>query len=91
MFLQLFFPLKDLPKDGFGEAFANPPLLWMLVFRHLMRPYGLFIIATIIAERRCIFPYLTAAIKSVPDIYAAGSLTEVLNFGEARQAQASDW
>ena len=78
VFLQGFFPLKGLPEDGFGDAFANPPLLWVLVFRHLMKLYGLFLIAIIIAERRGVFSYLPAALKSTAHIKTAGELDELL-------------
>jgi hypothetical protein len=55
VFLGHFFPVEGMPKQGFGEAFMNPPLLWALVFQHLMKPYGLFLIPAIIAERRHVF------------------------------------
>ena len=55
VFLALFFPLDGMPKDGFGAAFTNPPLLWFLAVKHLMKPYGLFLIPAIIAERRQVF------------------------------------
>ena len=50
--------------DGFGRAFMNPPLLWILVFRHLVAPYGLFLIPTAIVERKLVFkPLLLVAQK----------------------------
>lgn len=65
VFLQGFFPLEGLPKDGFGDAFMNPPLLWVLVFRHLLRPYGIFLIPAIIAERKHVFQSLVRAVQTV--------------------------
>lgn len=65
VFLRQFFPLDGMPRDGFGAAFMNPPLLWMLAFKHLMRPYGLFLIPAIIAERRYVFAPLIKAISAV--------------------------
>lgn len=65
VFLQLFFPVPGMPKEGFGEAFMNPPLLWMLVFQHLIGLYGVFLIPAIIAERRYVFHPLISAIKNV--------------------------
>lgn len=65
VFLQQFFPVGDMPRDGFGQAFMNPPLLWVLVFRHLLVPYGLFLIPAIIAERRHVFLPLVRAVKAV--------------------------
>ncbi len=64
-FLSHFFPLKGLPNDGFGAAFMNPPLLWLLVFRHLMKPYGLFLIPMILAERRPVFQPFIQAVNTV--------------------------
>jgi hypothetical protein len=51
VFLNIFFPLKGLPQDGFGRAFMNPPLLLAMAARHLLKPYGLFIIPALLAER----------------------------------------
>lgn len=65
VFLQQFFPVEGMPDDGFGDAFMNPPLLWMLVFKHLMAPYGLFLIPAIIAERQYVFMPLIKAVKAV--------------------------
>lgn len=66
-FLNLFFPIPGLPKDGFGDAFMNPPMLWLLVWRHLIRPYGLFLIPAVIAERHHVFTPLINAIKVLRD------------------------
>lgn len=65
VFLQQFFPIEGMPDDGFGEAFMNPPLLWMLVFEHLMAPYGLFLVPTLIAERQHVFAGLLRAVRAV--------------------------
>lgn len=65
VFLRQFFPVEGMPSDGFGKAFMNPPLLWILVFRHLIKPYGLFLIPAIIAERQHVFFPLINAIKIV--------------------------
>jgi hypothetical protein len=64
VFLRHFFPVEGMPSDGFGRAFMNPPLLWLLVFRHLMEPYGLFLIPAIIAERQHVFLPLIRAVKT---------------------------
>jgi len=64
VFLNQFFPIEDLPKEGFGDAFMNPPLLWIMVFRRLLKPYGLFLIAAIIAERNHVFQPLIRALDS---------------------------
>lgn len=62
VFLMQFFPVEGMPNDGFGRAFMNPPLLWMLVFKHLMKPYGIFVIPALIAERKHVFlPLIKAA------------------------------
>lgn len=50
-FLSFFFPLPNLPGTVFMRAFMNPFALWAAVFRHLLAPYGLFLIPAIIAER----------------------------------------
>ena len=61
VFLNSFFPLEGVPKDGFGRAFVNPPLLWLMAWRHLVRPYGLFLIPAILTERNAILgPILRA-------------------------------
>ncbi len=61
VFLNSFFPLEGAPKDGFGRAFVNPPLLWLMAWRHLVRPYGLFLIPAILTERDAILgPILRA-------------------------------
>ena len=65
VFLRQFFPLEGLPKNGFGDAFMNPPLLWMLVFEHLIRPYGIFLIPALIAERHYVFRPLIRAATAV--------------------------
>jgi hypothetical protein len=64
VFLQQFFPLDGMPRDGFGAAFMNPPLLWILVFRHLIKPYGLFLIPALIAERKHVFAPLLRVLRS---------------------------
>ena len=65
VFLNQFFPIEGMPKDGFGAAFMNPPLLWMLVFTHLIQPYGIFIIPALIAERKHVIKPLTRAFALV--------------------------
>jgi hypothetical protein len=65
VFLRAFFPLEGLPNDGFGNAFTNPPLLWYLAFKHLLKPYGLFLIPAIIAERNHIFHPLIKAYNTL--------------------------
>lgn len=70
VFLQHFFPVAGVPQDGFGEAFINPPRLWRLVFQHLMKPYGLFLIPAIVAERQYVFRALTQAVKAVRECAA---------------------
>ncbi|MDF1825080.1 MAG: DUF6498-containing protein [Verrucomicrobiales bacterium] len=73
VFLNSFFPLDGLPEEGFIRAFMNPLLLWKLVFQYLMIPYGLFIIPTVIAERKAIFkPFREALPDSAGDIETGG-------------------
>ncbi|MDD4540522.1 MAG: DUF6498-containing protein [Lentisphaeria bacterium] len=67
VFLNHFFPIPGLPSDGFGDAFMNPPLLFLMVWRHLIRPYGLFLIPAAIAERQHVFTPLINAIKALRD------------------------
>jgi hypothetical protein len=74
VFLQRFFPVRGIPADGFGKAFVNPPFLWVLVFQHLIRPYGFFLIPAIIAERQYIFLPLIKAIKTVQTETASNKL-----------------
>ena len=65
VFLQQFFPIDGMPKDGFGAAFMNPPLLWALVFKHLVAPYGIFLLPALIAERKHVFKSLNKAVHAV--------------------------
>jgi hypothetical protein len=65
VFLHGFFPVEGMPSDGLGAAFTNPPLLWFLVFKHLMKPYGIFLVPAIIAERAHVFRPLVSAVKAV--------------------------
>ena len=65
VFLNHFFPVAGLPSDGLGSAFMNPPRLWALVFRHLMHPYGLFVVPAIIAERQYVLRPLTEALRAI--------------------------
>lgn len=67
IFLQSFFPIEGVPAAGFERAFINPPLLWVMVFRHLINPYGLFLIPTIIVERHLIFQPVIRAVRSLHD------------------------
>jgi hypothetical protein len=81
VFLRGFFPVDGMPSDGFGAAFMNPPLLWVLVFRHLIQPYGLFLIPALIAERKQVFSPLMRAIEGERTFkrargFAAGWLAE---------------
>jgi hypothetical protein len=64
-FLNFFFPLGYLPADAFDSAFANPPLLILLVCRYLIKPYALFLIPIIIAERHHLFAPLVSAVKNL--------------------------
>ena len=65
VFLGGFFPLEGVPTDDFSDGFMNPPKLIYLVFKHLMHPYGIFIIPAFIAERKHIFTALHDAISEV--------------------------
>lgn len=67
VFLNQFFPLAGIPSEGFGQAFMNPPLLWFYVFKHLIQPYGLFLIPALIAERNHVFLPLIKAFKASED------------------------
>lgn len=64
VFLNHFFPLTGVPSEGFGQAFMNPPLLWFYVFKHLIQPYGLFLVPALIAERNHVFLPLIKAFKA---------------------------
>lgn len=69
VFLNQFFPIDGLPNDAFGAAFMNPPLLWSMVFTHLLQPYGMFIIPALIAERKHVFRPLIGARKFVQTLH----------------------
>lgn len=66
-----FFPLPGLFDSGLGEALFNPQLFW----RHLARPYGLFLIPTIIAERHHIFKPLISAMADLRNAAAGETPT----------------
>jgi len=55
VFLQMFFPQSNLPSDGFGDYFTNPPGLLYSAAVLLLPKYGLFLIPVLIAERKNIF------------------------------------
>lgn len=65
VFLRQFFPIEGMPKDGFGQAFMNPPLLWTMAFQYLMVPYGVFLVPAAIAERKHVFRPTIQAISAV--------------------------
>jgi len=65
VFLQLYFPIEGMPNDGFGSAFMNPARLWIMVFQHLIKPYGLFLIPTIIVERQAVFKSLFETVRNI--------------------------
>jgi hypothetical protein len=65
VFLRQFFPIDGMPKDGFGEAFMNPPLLWTMAFQYLMAPYGIFLLPALIAERKHVFRPMIQAVAAV--------------------------
>jgi hypothetical protein len=65
VFLEGLFPVEGMPKDGFGDAFINPPLLFIMVFKSLVRPYGLALLPMLIAERKYVFQGLISAMSAV--------------------------
>ncbi len=84
VFLHGFFPIEGMPSDGFGRAFTNPPLLWVLVFRHLVGPYGAFVVPALLAERQQVFGPLVAAVRAIlgRDAGAAPSASGVRPLGK---------
>jgi hypothetical protein len=76
VFLNIFFPIEGMPRDGFGAAFVNPPLLWALTFRHLMLPYGIFLLPALIAERNYVFQPLFKAVTAVREGTDAGDFMQ---------------
>ena len=66
-FLSIFFPIRGLPKQVFFDAFMNPFLLWKTVIQRLLPVYGLFLISTIIAERKYVLASLVKAVEMVRD------------------------
>lgn len=67
-FLSFFFPLPNVPKTAFMNAFMNPFALWAEVFRHLLVPYGLFLIPAVIAEREHLLEPLKRAQSRTAEI-----------------------
>ncbi len=76
VFLRQFFPVPGMPDDGFGAAFMNPPLLWMLVFRHLVIPYGVFLVPALIVERKHVFKPLIKAVGTVRNGLSADRMVD---------------
>ncbi len=91
VFLHHFFPIEGMPQDGFGEAFMNPPLLWVLVFRHLMVPFGIFLVPALIAERKQVFGPWGVTVRKVREIRAdAEGVNPALGSQEGREAASKD-
>ena len=65
VFLEGLFPVEGIPKNGFGDAFMNPPLLFIMVFKSLVGPYGLALVPMLIAERKHVFQGLISAVSAV--------------------------
>ncbi len=65
VFLEGLFPVEGMPKNGFGDAFMNPPLLFIMVFKSLVGPYGLALLPMLIAERKQVFQGLISAVSAV--------------------------
>lgn len=63
-FLSHFFPINGLNDNAFS---FNPFSLWKEVFKHILPIYGVFLIPTIIAERRHVFAALISAVKATRD------------------------
>jgi len=59
----------------------NPPLLWALVFTHLLQPYGIFILPALIAERKHVFTPLTRAIGFVQTMRSGGPTNNEIDIG----------
>lgn len=68
VFLNSFFPIDGMPDDGFGEAFMNPVLLWILTFEHLMVPYGIFLLPAMLAERHHLLKPILNAIRPEQEV-----------------------
>lgn len=60
-FINHFFPVESLPENGLIDGMTNPFILWELVFVNLFFTYGIFIVATTIAERNTLLLPLSAA------------------------------
>lgn len=65
VFLGAFFPLEGVPTDEFGKGFMNPPKLIWLVYTYLAKPYGIFVLPALIAERKHVFSALIKAVSVV--------------------------
>jgi hypothetical protein len=86
-FLRMFFPIEGMPQDGFGRAFLNPPLLLALAAKHLLQPYGLFLIPAIISERKNVFAPIYKAVKTLRagrDAKEVFDSAEMLNLSKPR-------
>ncbi len=64
-FLSSFFPLDDVPKNLFGNAFMNPFLLWKTAIVYVFPLYGVFLIPMLISERKAVFSMLGKAMEFV--------------------------
>ena len=64
-FLTHFFPLEQLPKNAFNDAFMNPIRLWKTALQYLVPAYGVFLLPAIIAERGYVFASLISAARAL--------------------------
>jgi len=54
-FLSFLFPVENLQVNFFFDSFSNPLLLWKTVFEHLLKPYGWFLLPSLLVGWKKIF------------------------------------
>ena len=68
----------------------NPFLLWKTVLLHLLPVYGLFLIPTVIAERKYVFASFTKAMKMVRDGTCKEEVESVMQLAKTQKRPPHD-
>ena len=77
VFLNHFFPIDGLKTEELMNAFMSPVALWIIVFRYIAPSYAIFLLATVIAERKYL---LQPLLKMIHRIRTGEPKTRVSDF-----------
>jgi len=59
-FLSFLFPVENLQVNLFFDSFSNPLLLWKTVFEYLLKPYGWFLLPSLLVGWKKVFEPLVS-------------------------------